>query len=91
VETLRSLLKRRLPVLLGEGIGFHELPCPASVAGTTLRESRIGERTGLTVIAIETGEGLVTDPGPGTYLIPGSTLLAIGRQNQVRDFREAFG
>jgi len=91
VETLRSLLKRRLPVLLGEGIGFHELPCPASVAGTTLRESGIGERTGLTVIAIETGEGLVTDPGPGTYLIPGSTLLAIGRQNQVRDFREAFG
>ncbi len=90
VETLHSLINRRLPILLGDGIGFHELLCPPSITGTTLGKSGIGKRTGLTIIAIEVDRVLVTDPGPGTHLPPGSTLLAIGREDQVLAFREAY-
>ncbi|MFO8174883.1 MAG: NAD-binding protein [Longimicrobiales bacterium] len=90
VETLHSLLNRRLPILLAEGIGFHEFPCPSSLEGSTLQESGIGQRTGLTVIALETGDTLLTDPGPRTVLTPGSTLLAIGSHEQALAFRETF-
>ncbi len=90
VETLHSLLYRRLPILLGEGIGFHELPCPPSLEGTTLQESGIGRRTGLTVIAVEAGDTLLTDPGPRTVLSPGCVLLAIGSHEQALAFRETF-
>lgn len=90
VETLLSFLNRRLPILLGEEIAFHEIPCPPSLEGSTLQESGIGQRTGLTVIAVETGDTLLTEPGPRTVLSPGSTLLAIGSQMQALAFRETF-
>lgn len=90
VEMLHALLHGRPPVILGEGVGFHELPCPRSLVGTTLEEGRIGERTGLTVVGIDTEEGLVTDPGPASGLSEGSVLLAIGDAEQVAVFRDVF-
>lgn len=90
VEILYSLIHNRPPMVLGEEQGFHRLPCPDSVAGDSLGESGIGEKTGLTIIGLETEEGLLTDPGPATRLAPGSVLLAIGSQDQIQAFREAF-
>lgn len=90
VESLLSLLHDRPTVLLGQGIGFHDLSCPKSLEGLTLRESRIGARTGLNVIGIEIDGELVTDPQASTTLAPGSTLLAIGTEDQLAAFREVF-
>ncbi|MBD3418440.1 hypothetical protein GF412_05685, partial [Candidatus Micrarchaeota archaeon] len=67
----------------GEGIAFHEVPCPRDLDGTTLRESRIGERTGLTVVGIEDPDGTLSDPEPTTELRAGSVLLVIGDEQQV--------
>jgi len=90
VEIFHALIHDRPPMALGEDVGFHKLSCPASLAGVTLRESAVGVRTGLTVIGVETEEGLVTDPGPGTVLEARSTLLVIGSPEQLKTFREAF-
>ena len=90
VETVHSLLNRRPPILLGSGIGFHEIPCPPSLEGASLLESGIGQKTGLIVIGVETGEVIIPDPGPRTVLAPGCTLLAIGSHEQAVDFRETF-
>ncbi len=90
VESLFSLLHDRPTVLLGQGIGFHDLPCPKSLEGLTLRESGIGARTGLTVIGIEIEGRLLTDPQASTTLTPGATLLTIGSEEQLAAFREAF-
>lgn len=90
VETLHALLSGRPPVVLGEGIGFAELPCPPSLRGSSLAESRIGERTGLTIVAVEGEGGLVGDAGPGTVLA-GGTLLAIGPREAVAAFRDIYG
>lgn len=91
VETLHALLTGRPPVVLGEGVGFHELDCPPSLAGTTLGASQVGHRTGLTVVAIQTDGHEVVDAGPATVLDAGSTLLAIGGAEQVRAFKDTFG
>jgi len=90
VEIFHALVHDRPPMALGEDVGFHKLSCPLSLAGTTLRESGVGVETGLTVIGLETEEGLVTDPGPNTLLEAGSTLLVIGTPEQLKTFREAF-
>ena len=90
VETIHSLLNRRPPILLGAGVGFHEIPCPPSLEGSSLLESGIGQRTGLIVIGVETGDGIIPDPGPRTILVPGCTLLAIGSHEQAVSFRETF-
>jgi len=90
VETLRALLHGRPPILLGEGMGIHELQCPPALAGTTLKEGRIGEQTGLTVIGLGEGAELLTGPGPDTRLNADSMLLVIGQDEQVSAFRERY-
>ena len=91
VETLFALLHDRPPIVLGQGIGFHDMPCPRALEGVTLGESGIGAETGLTVIALEIDGRLLTDPDASTTLVPGCTLLAIGSEAQLEAFREAFG
>jgi Trk K+ transport system NAD-binding subunit len=90
VETIFALLHHRPPIVLGAGVAFHDLACPPSLVGLTLKEGGIGERTGLTVIAIEEGRGMIADAGPNTRLEPGSVLFALGTDEQVREFREVF-
>lgn len=84
VETVLAVLHGRPPLVLGEGVSFHEIPCPDALDGLTLRESRLGERTGLTVVGVEGEDGLVTDPDPSTRLRQGQLLLTIGSEEQVR-------
>ena len=90
VESLFSLLHERPAVILGQGIGFHDLPCPDSLEGLTLVESRIGSRTGLIVMGLEVDGELVTDLRGATVLAPGCTLLTIGTEDQLATFREAY-
>lgn len=85
-EMVLAILHDRPPVILGEGVGFHEFPVPPEVAGRSLRQSGIGERTGLTVVGIETNDELLTDPGPDSVVPRGATLLAIGTRSQVERF-----
>lgn len=82
VEHLLAMLHDRPPIFLGEGIAFHEVACPRELDGRTLRESRIGERTGLTVVGVEES-GALSGPEPATPLRAGSVLLVIGTQKQV--------
>lgn len=90
VETLHALIHGRPPVILGEGMGFHELLCPPSLAGLTLAEGRIGQSTGLTVVGVETDGEILSDAGPTTRLEKGSTLLAIGSAESVAAFRSTY-
>ncbi len=90
MEIFHALIHHRPPMVLGEDTGFHKLPCPAALSGTTLQESAVGVKTGLTVVGVEQEGGMVTDPGPHTVLTAGSTLLAIGSSEQLKRFREAF-
>jgi voltage-gated potassium channel len=89
-ETLYSILRGRPPMILGEDVTFYDLPIPESLAGTTLGTSGIGRETGLTVLAIEQDGRLSPDPGPETPLASDAVLLAIGRPEQVRLFRERY-
>jgi len=89
-ETIFALFNDRPPIVLGAGVAFHYLPCPGQLVGMTLRESAIGERTGLTVVAIEQGEELISELGPDTRLGEGTTLLTIGTDAQVEDFRAGW-
>lgn len=86
-ETIFALFNERPPIVLGAGVAFHYLECPGELVGATLRESGIGERTGLTVVAIEQEDELISTLGPDTRLEAGTTLLTIGTDAQVADFR----
>lgn len=89
-EYVFSRLLGRNPIMIGEGTDFFYVRVPASIAGTSLEETRIGARTGLIVIALERGDDMQTNPGPQTVIPEGGSLLLLGTAEQRQAFAEAF-
>jgi voltage-gated potassium channel len=91
IEAVMSLLRGHELVLLGEGVELFSVPVPPSLAGRLLRESGIGSRTGLSVVALQRGSELSTQLTGETLLAPDATLLLLGSLEQRRTFGELFG
>lgn len=89
-ETVLSLALERELIFVGEGVKFFSVKVPASLAGKTLRESDIGARSGMNVVAIRKGEEVTSNPTGATVLLDGAELLAIGSSEQRWQFREEF-
>jgi len=58
----------------------------SSLAGTTLREAAIRERTGAMVLALRSDDGaFLTNPSAETVVGPGQVLIAIGTSEELAD------
>ncbi len=73
-------------VLIGEGIDLFTIELPDALAGRTLAESMIGERTGLNIIAVRSAGEIVENPPADHLLEPGCELLALGTPEQLEAF-----
>lgn len=89
-ESVLALAQRRDVVLIGTGVELLKVELPRALAGLTLAESGIGAQTGLTVVAIETPERILTDPDPEETLPENSRLHVIGTAEQVEGFKDAY-
>jgi Trk K+ transport system NAD-binding subunit len=90
VDAVSSAIQNRRLVVLGEGVDLFTREVPASLRGTTLAESRIGERTGLNVVALEYNDTFETDLTGETTLPEDAHLLLIGSDEQVESFVAAY-
>ena len=90
VEAIFSLLRRHELVILGEGVDLFTLSVPPSLVGKSLRETGIGSRTGLSVVAIQQGSEFVTRLSADMRLEDGAELITLGSLEQRRAFAEAF-
>jgi Trk K+ transport system NAD-binding subunit len=90
VEAVMSRLLGHEAVLLGEGVELFAIRVPKSLVGRPLRDSGIGSRTGLSVVALQVGDTLVTRLGAETVLPEGADLLMLGSVEQRQVFAEAF-
>ena len=65
----------------------REVAVPAGrVAGQSLRQARIRERFGITVVAIIRSEGVVLNPPPDAVLRAGDRVRLFGRPEQIEAF-----
>jgi voltage-gated potassium channel len=90
VQSVLSSLEGRGLVLLGEGLDVFELPVPRSLEGRSLKNTGIRAKTGLSVIAIVSGDRVDGAPTPERVLEAGARLLFIGAPEQVTSFEEHF-
>lgn len=90
IEAVLSILRGHDLVLLGEGVELFSIPVPPSLADRPLRESGIGSKTGLSVVALEREGTLVTQLTVETVLASGAELITLGSLEQRRAFAEAF-
>ncbi|MBK9923848.1 MAG: SLC13 family permease [Anaerolineales bacterium] len=79
VETLYSL---------GERLWEASLTPDCSLIGKTLKQTRIGERFGLAVIAIRRGRGIIVTPDPTVEIEAHDVLLVVGRKERVDQLSE---
>ena len=64
------------------------IPADSALAGVTLRESHIRDRTGALVLAIRK-DRFETNPSPDTVIEPGNVLITIGTVSQLESLRAA--
>ena len=80
---------RRL--VIAEGLEVFQVPVPAAMAGSTLADAQVGERTGCNVVAVEYDGMLEPSPDPDRPLPGGGRLLVIGDEAAERRFVQRYG
>lgn len=78
-----------MEMVLGQlSVDWLALPPGSPLAGTTLADTRMRERTGASIIAVIRGGEARPNPQPDERLEPGDTLMVIGSREQVRGAAE---
>lgn len=87
-----NLLEQDDVVMVAEGLDVFRCPVPGALVGTTLRESRIRESTGCSVVALELDGRTLVNPDPDKPLPGGvgAELILIGNTAGERRFLEKF-
>lgn len=70
---------------------WYEVHPGAALIGETLESARVGQKTGVTVVAIQRDETTIDSPGPGTAIKEGDTLIVVGTREQCTDFEALLG
>lgn len=81
-----NLLRRSDVLLLAEGLDVFKVHVPASLAGKTLIEGAVRQRTGCSVIAIHSNDGLQVNPDPNTTLPTEAEMFVIGTEESQQRF-----
>lgn len=83
----------RVETMLAEGtvLEWYNVSPEADVAGRSLEDSRIRERFGVSVVAVEHEDTVEPSPAPDTVIEAGDTLVVIGSPEDLREFESAIG
>ena len=74
-----------MEMVLGQlSVDWLQLPPESPLAGATVADTRMRQRTGASVIAIIRGGAAQPNPQPDERLLAGDTLMVIGSREQVR-------
>ncbi len=90
IQSVMGALRGREPMVLGEGLDLFTAEVPPSLNGKQLRESGILARTGLAVIAVESGGAVNPHPRPGRVMRRGEHVLFVGTNSQRDEFERVF-
>jgi Trk K+ transport system NAD-binding subunit len=86
-----NLLQRSKILMVAEGLDLFKLRIPSSLAGRTIAGSLIRERTGCSVVAIQTERGMEIVPDPLKTLPSDADMLLIGSAEAEGRFLELYG
>ncbi len=89
-NTIFNLLIGDKVLMITEGLNIFRVKTHKDLAGRTLRESKIREETGCTLIAIQTPDKLILNPDPEQILEQGHELILIGTAAAERLFTARY-
>lgn len=72
-------------------IEWLKVPKDSPLAGKTVQENKVRKLTGATIIALFGPTKKILNPAPDTHIAAGDTVVVIGEQHQIEQFKERFG
>ncbi|MCG8468300.1 MAG: NAD-binding protein [Gemmatimonadetes bacterium] len=91
VGAIMNLLGGNKIVMVAEGLDLFEAVVPDELAGRTIAECSIRERTGCSVVAVHTPDGMKPVPSPLETLPAGAHIVLIGTADSEARYLESFG
>ncbi|HSP76912.1 MAG TPA: TrkA C-terminal domain-containing protein, partial [Myxococcaceae bacterium] len=89
-NTILNVLEQGDVVMLAEGLDVFRYPASGRLVGQLLRDTRIREETGCSVIAVEIGGKLTVNPEPTQPISSDTEFILIGTAEGERRFKERF-
>ncbi len=90
VRVAHALVSRNIidQIHLSPDYSIVEVVVPARFIGKSLGESALRQKYGVTVLAIRRGEDIIISPGARQVLQEGDVLVAIGRDDRLKQLGE---
>jgi Trk K+ transport system NAD-binding subunit len=89
-STMLNLLKRGEILMLAEGLDLFKLPMPSSLAGRSVAQAEVRERSGVSIVAVVQGDHIEVNPDPATPLPGDAEILVIGSEEAEARFLDIF-
>jgi K+/H+ antiporter YhaU regulatory subunit KhtT len=89
-NSLFNLLQRSDLLMVAEGLDVFKMPVPKELAGKTLAEANIRQRTGCSVIGIDSDSVTMTNPKPSALLPVDGEIVLIGTPDGETAFLSLF-
>ncbi len=89
-NSILNVLKNSDILMLAEGLDVFRVPVPSALAGKTLADSGIREKTNCSVIALADNDGKHINPGPDAILAEGSQIVIIGDIEAEKKFLTTY-
>lgn len=90
VNAVASVLHGRSLTVLGEGIDLFPFSVTPSLNMVSIAESGIGQKTGMSVVAVRKGDETLTRFSPSFRFEPGMELLLIGSTKQFETLHHLY-
>jgi voltage-gated potassium channel len=90
-STMVNQLKRGEILMLAEGLDLFRLPVPRALAGKSVAEAGVRERSGVSIVAVVRGDEIAVNPDPALPLPADGDILLIGSDTAEGRFLDIFG
>jgi K+/H+ antiporter YhaU regulatory subunit KhtT len=76
--------------MIAEGVDVFKVDVPRTLAGLTIRESSVREKSGCSIVALASDDDIKINPNPSTLIEEGQSIILIGNFDAETKFFEQF-
>ena len=89
-NTIFNLLNRAEILMITEGLDVFSEKTPKSLAGVSVKDSKIREKTGCSIVAIKGDAGTIITPSPDDKFCENGEIILIGSEAAEKSFESRF-
>lgn len=89
-NSIFNLLKKGNVLMVAEGVDILHVEAPQRLHGKTIKESLVREKSGCSIVALDTNNDIVINPVPTTIIKKGDSIILIGTVEAEVEFFKIF-